>query len=209
MSDGYPLAKHGVFATVQGEGALLGLPMVFVRLAGCSIGCKQCDTDYGVFERLSAKEIAWRVASALRPGTRWVWITGGEPTDHDLTPLYAELRRIPDALIALATAGTRAVVWPCRADGLQPDWLSVSPHDMTRWVQRRGDELKLVFGLRGLSPEEAGSELEKGFWFGHHYVQPLSGDRESVAACRHWVEARPHSPEWRLTVQAHKLWEVP
>jgi organic radical activating enzyme len=70
----YPLAPEGVFRTIQGEGALLGLPMVFVRLAGCPL----CDTDYRFAERVSEEVIALRVLALRKPVDWGVWITGGE-----------------------------------------------------------------------------------------------------------------------------------
>jgi 7-carboxy-7-deazaguanine synthase len=69
----YPLSNPGVFRTIQGEGALLGTPMTFVRLAGCSIGCPGCDTNYRKAETKTAADIAAQVS----PG--WVWIYYGKP----------------------------------------------------------------------------------------------------------------------------------
>jgi len=73
----YPLARQGVFRTIQGEGIFAGVPAVFIRLAGCSIGCSRCDTEYRKVSTASADEIADR-AAALAVGDRWAWITGGE-----------------------------------------------------------------------------------------------------------------------------------
>ena len=42
----YPLASNPIFWTIQGEAHLRGFQMCFVRLAGCSVGCEHCDTDY-------------------------------------------------------------------------------------------------------------------------------------------------------------------
>lgn len=88
----YPLARQGVFRTIQGEGVMIGTPMVFVRLAGCNVGCPECDTDYRVHERVDADELTRRVA-AVAGNTSWVWVTGGEPTVHDLPPLLSRLHR--------------------------------------------------------------------------------------------------------------------
>ena len=135
-----PVAPNGVFWTIQGEGHLRGFQMAFVRLAGCSVGCPGCDTDYSVHERLSVVEIG-EMVDAVTPGAsrdRWVWITGGEPTDHDLAPLIAELRRRRYS-IALATSGRRRFIPPV-------DWLSVSPHDVDT-LQLYGSEVKLVHGF--------------------------------------------------------------
>ena len=93
----YPIAE--IFHSVQGEGHWMGLPMTFVRLAGCSVGkyhfgpdqpatCPayggdfQCDTDYRLKFKLEGQE----VIHALAPG-HTMCITGGEPADHDLSEL--------------------------------------------------------------------------------------------------------------------------
>lgn len=196
-----PLAPNGVFRTLQGEGAMRGLPMTFIRLAGCSVGCPQCDTDYRVAERCSVDEIVHRVVRSLPnqsnyPATKWVWITGGEPTDHDLAPLIGELRKAQMA-VALATAGVRAT------KGLDVSFLSVSPHSLERWVQRSGHELKIVPFLNGMTLEAVkGLDLR----FGYKYVQPLWGSQESLDICKSWAL---NQEGWALTDQGHKTWGLP
>lgn len=200
----YPLAGEGVFRTLQGEGALLGLPMVFIRLAGCSVGCPGCDTDYGVRERATADEIADRVGRLTYRCREWVWITGGEPTDHDLAPLLSALRRHAFPRIAVATAGIR----PLRAGWVHGgvDFLSVSPHREQGWVQRSGDQINLVPGLNGLTWEEAGRIAEQADWFAHRWITPCEGDPEAMSRCVQWVHTHPG---WRLGIQAHKQWRLP
>lgn len=101
----YPLASQGVFRTIQGEGAMLGVPMTFIRLAGCSVGCQHCDTDYRVHRRVTLDELVREVCGEAALGG-WAWITGGEPTDHDLGPLVQGLKRA-GLRVALATSGHR------------------------------------------------------------------------------------------------------
>lgn len=180
----YALASNGVYRSIQGEGALLGEPMVFVRLAGCSVGCPQCDTDYRAARRVSAVEIAAE-ASATRGYSAWAWVTGGEPTDRDLGPL-ADALRSAGFKLALATAGTRPV-------GPGWDWISVSPHMPGRPAQWSGHEVKLVFGLNGLDP--AACDPRDYLSFPYRY-----------ASDRAWVDA---NPGWRLFHQAHKFWGLP
>jgi 7-carboxy-7-deazaguanine synthase len=197
----YPLAKQGVFRTVQGEGALLGEPMVFIRLAGCSVGCPLCDTDYKVAERVDVGTILDR-AGRPGPGARRAWVTGGEPTDHDLGPLLSALDD-DGWRVALATSGHRAVPYEWAK---VVDWLSVSPHDPAKWVQAGGQELKLVPGLNGFG---LGAFAEKvGRWedrFQHCFVSPCEGRPESVAECVGFVS---RNPRWLMTVQAHKVWGI-
>lgn len=205
----YPIAPNGVFWTLQGEGALQGEPMAFVRLAGCSVGCAQCDTDYRVDRRLTPEEIVAEVRAVVPLAFTWplVWITGGEPTDHDLGPLVSAFKTV-GFRVALATSGVRRVA-------VKVDWLSVSPHALVI-EQRHGHELKIVPGLNGLS-FAALPELSK-LSFTWKFLQPMwfqtvngpemdgAESYKSMIACRDFVQ---DNPGWRLTSQAHKAWGLP
>lgn len=206
----YPLAPSGVFWTLQGEGRWRGCQMAFVRLAGCSVGCPNCDTDYRVAERLTVDEVVDRVAGVVPEGVgdRWVWVTGGEPTDHPLAPLL-EAFMARGYFTALATSGVRRVEVPV-------DWLSVSPHgaDPTALQQYTGSEFKLVDGLNGLDLDQWWTRAPDRISFAHRYVQPLwvgdaatgGEDPASLARCLDFL--RRH-PRWALSRQDHKGWGVP
>jgi 7-carboxy-7-deazaguanine synthase len=197
MTVTYPVAPNGIYWSVQGEGLLLGKPMVFIRLAGCSIGCKLCDTDYRVIRKLDMDAIAREVLRE-RKHAAWAWITGGEPTDHELAPLSYLLRRM-GFRVALATAGHKPIT------SRLADFLSVSPHDPAKWVQMEGDELKLVPALNGHSLIDFADKAELG-QFRARWVVPCDGRPETVTECLNWVKDRQG---WRLGTQAHKGWYLP
>lgn len=201
----YPLTGNPIYWTIQGEGHLRGFQMAFIRLAGCSVGCPQCDTDYRVAMRSTAEEIAQRVdiVTPAESRDRWVWITGGEPTDHDLRPLLGALRGKRFS-IALATSGHNRAIPPV-------DWLSVSPHHPDKWLQTYGNELKWVPGLAGLSLDEMLERFpDDRTDFMYRYVQPLwngvDEDRDSLAQCLAFLKAHPN---WSLSRQDHKWWGLP
>jgi len=75
-----------IFAGIQGETSFSGLPFVFVRLTGCNLRCRYCDTTYayGSGQEFSLDEILSRVTSF---GLSRVCITGGEPMIHEDTPV--------------------------------------------------------------------------------------------------------------------------
>lgn len=203
MSIMYPLARNPIFWTLQGEGHLRGFQMAFVRLAGCSVGCVECDTDYGVEERVDLVTLARRVMDITPKGTRdsWAWITGGEPTDHDLRPLIRALRGHGYST-ALATSGVRRFIPPV-------DWLSVSPHG-NHLQQRYGSEIKIVDGLGGLDLEswhEANPDDSNDFMY--RYVQPITiggvESKSSLERCLAFLKTRPN---WSLSRQDHRHWSV-
>ena len=200
----YPLTSNPIFWTIQGEAHLRGFQMCFVRLAGCSVGCEHCDTDYQRQEFATEEQIAAR-ADEVTPQNardRWVWITGGEPTDHNLMPLIGALRRKRFS-IAVASSGHRRMIPPV-------DWLSISPHDPSKWVQTYGNEVKLVPGLNGFSIEDFRSaHPDDQTDFMYRYVQPLSIDKredpESLRTCLEFVKTNPN---WALSRQDHHYWGV-
>lgn len=204
MTDRYPLAPSPIFWTLQGEGHLRGFQMAFLRLGGCSVGCPQCDTDYQVSEKATPDEIAERVHAVIPPGCvdRWVWITGGEPADHDLRPLLDALRK-KRLSIAVATSGHKRVIPPV-------DWLSVSPHAQGELLQTYGNEVKLVEGLNGLDLDgflEEHPDDTTGFMY--RYVQPFTADGkedpDSLNRCLAFLARRP---SWALSRQDHVIWGV-
>lgn len=191
---------------MQGEGVLAGTPMVFVRLGGCSVGCVGCDTDYRTVRKLDVERLASAVVSVDRYRTEWVWVTGGEPTDHDLAPLVTALRA-KGYKLALATAGTRKMQEGLAWGGF--DFLSVSPHRMDDWVQRSGSQLNVVPGLHGLRLEDVAITDVSGFPPGGRFVTPLvdrEGRPSNLRECLEFVRSRPG---WRLGYQVHKWWGMP
>lgn len=178
--------------------------MCFVRLAGCSVGCEFCDTDYAKKEMATPEEIAARAdeATPKNAARRWLWLTGGEPTDHDLTALITALRTRRFS-IALASSGHRQVT-------AEVDWLSISPHDPAKWIQTRGQEVKIVPDLNGFAIEDfrrAHPDAETDF--DYRFVQPLSlGKSEDPASLRACLEFVRGNPDWSLSRQDHHYWGV-
>ncbi len=150
------------------------------------------------------EEIAARAddATPKQAARRWLWLTGGEPTDHDLEPLVRALRA-RNFSIALASSGHRQVV-------AEVDWLSISPHDPAKWVQTRGSEMKIVPELNGFRIEDfRRAHPDEHTDFEYRFVQPLSlgksEDPESLRACLEFVR---QNPNWSLSRQDHHYWNV-
>jgi 7-carboxy-7-deazaguanine synthase len=208
----YPLAPDGVYWTIQGEGTLTGTPMAFIRLAGCSVGCAECDTNYSLADTVDLPTLHQRVLEVTPASFRpqrfsaedgpWVWITGGEPTDHDLLPLIDLLATTHR--IALCTSGTHDSVRGCGPIIDHPGvrWVSVSPHQVLKGLH--GHEVKLVPGLGALYWEDL-NDIDWVRHFAHKWVQPLAGSREELQHAITWVQEHPG---WKLSTQAHKTWAI-
>ena len=200
-------AVKEIFATLQGEGAQAGRAAVFCRFTGCNLWsgreadraaavCQFCDTDFvgadaGRFA--SAEALADAVLAEWPGGAahRFVVVTGGEPL-LQLDPALIAALHAHGFEIAVETNGTLAA-----PAGL--DWVCVSPKAGAALVQRSGDELKLVFPQPALLPEAVA-----GLAFRHFLLQPMDGpqQRENTAAAIAYCQL---NPQWRLSVQTHKV----
>ncbi|RZL53395.1 MAG: 7-carboxy-7-deazaguanine synthase [Variovorax sp.] len=205
-------AVKEIFYTLQGEGGQAGTPAVFCRFAGCNLWsgresdresavCRFCDTDFvGTDGTLGGKfataDLLADTVLAQWPGSdaehRLVVLTGGEPllqVDAALVDaLHARRFRI-----AVESNGTIAA-----PEGI--DWLCISPKAGAPWVQRSGQELKVVWPQPGLDLDALQAETR----FEHRFLQPMDGpaQRENIALC---IDACLAHPGWRLSLQTHKL----
>ena len=83
------------------------------------------------------------------------------------------------------------------------DWLCVSPKAGADLVVRRGDELKLVFPQEGAEPERY-----SGLDFGRFFLQPMDGPERSANTALAVRYCLAH-PQWRLSLQTHKVLGIP
>ena len=207
-------AVKEAFLTLQGEGVQAGRRAVFLRFAGCNLWsgreadratavCQFCDTEFvgtdgkGGGKFADAGELAEHVARLWGEGTddRFVVVTGGEPMLQLNAALTGALHD-HGFTVAAESNGTLPA-----APGI--DWLCISPKAGSEVVQRRGDELKLVWPQAGIDL----AALET--WdFAHYLVQPMDGpEREAALAAS--IALAMARPKWRLTLQAHKIVGLP
>ena len=116
------MVVNEIFHSIQGEGLLAGTPSVFIRLAGCPVGCVWCDTKYAwdanEGEELPIPEIVNKI---VQWPCRYVVITGGEPMVNPQLPDLAKALKERNKHITIETAGIKFVA------GLACDLMSVSP----------------------------------------------------------------------------------
>ena len=204
-----------IFYTLQGEGAHAGRPAVFCRFSGCNLWtgresdragavCTFCDTDFvgtdgergGKFARPAALAAAidglW---PASYPASKYVVFTGGEPLLQLDAALIAAMHA-QGFTIAIETNGTLPV-----PPGV--DWICVSPKMGSKLVVGKGNEIKVVI-------PQANQDLSayEHLDFDNFFVQPMDGllaaqnTRLAIETCR-------RNPKWKLSLQTHKLLQIP
>jgi 7-carboxy-7-deazaguanine synthase (Cx14CxxC type) len=203
-----------IFYTLQGEGANAGKPAVFCRFAGCNLWsgreadrasavCQFCDTDFvGTDGTLGARyDSADALAQQIEKlwpegelGNRFVVLTGGEP-----------LLQVDDALVAALHARQFKIAVETNGSLLAPegiDWICVSPKAGAPWLQRSGQELKLVWPQEGLAWSEA--QAMQDLPFKNHYLQPQDNvlRTKNTEIC---IALCLQNPIWNLSLQTHKI----
>jgi 7-carboxy-7-deazaguanine synthase len=216
-------AVKEMYHTLQGEGVHVGHAAVFCRFAGCNLWsgreedraeavCNFCDTDFvGTDGENGGK---FKFATDLAKKVRAVWdehtatpithqdgqkrfhplvvCTGGEPLlqlDEQLTRAFHNY----GFTVAVETNGTQY------ADGRGIDWICVSPKSDAMLRQVFGNELKLVYPQYNALPERF-----ENLHFDNFFLQPMDGpdvEKNTQAA----IEYCMRHPQWRLSLQTHKL----
>jgi 7-carboxy-7-deazaguanine synthase len=194
------------FHSLQGEGIHSGRSAFFIRLGGCSVGCSWCDTKQSwpkeVHPLLSLEALGQEAQQAATAGAAFVVITGGEPLEHSLSALCAELGKIGVPL-HLETSGVGRLTGTF-------DWITLSPkphRPPEPEVLSACDELKVVVheasdlvfaevmaaaATQGRYSNQAAPKL---------LLQPGWQSCEGQQLAIDYVRCHPH---WRLSLQSHK-----
>lgn len=198
-----------IFYSLQGEGRNTGRAAAFIRFSGCNLRCPFCDTEFDRYREMTAEEIVMVISSYP---TRFVVLTGGEPT-LQVTEAFVDLLHQHGYEVAMESNGTRPAP-------MNIDWLTVSPKmslppTPSDWrggfKGRMPDEIKIVFE----SSDSLSCILEKlplqsvggGGRLPLLYLQPCdTGDSERNARImKAAVDYIMQHPQWRLSLQTHKL----
>lgn len=190
-----------IFYSLQGEGYYSGTPAVFVRLSGCNLRCPFCDTRHESGREMSEKEI---VEAVGQYPARHVVVTGGEPA-LQITESLVDALHAAGRYVAVETNGTHQL-----PDNV--DWVTLSPKsafvDGAEVMLTRADEIKVVYD--GIHDPERQLATRNSQLSTLRFLQPCdTGDaarnRQITAAT---VEYIKQHPEWRLSLQIHKILNI-
>ncbi|MBR6283720.1 MAG: radical SAM protein [Muribaculaceae bacterium] len=194
----YPINE--IFHSLQGEGYHTGTASVFVRLSGCNLRCAFCDTQHNAHTMMSLPQI---VAEVNRyPTAQLLVLTGGEPSLWIDADLIHALKTLTGKRIAIETNGTRPL-----PPGI--DWVTLSPKsgfpggDAQPCVLNECDELKVVYTEQDLSQYD---HIQAR----HRFLQPCYSHDEQRRQARMaaTVAAVLAHPEWRLSLQTHRILNI-
>lgn len=186
-----------IFSSIQGEGYWSGSPCTFIRFSGCNVWsgrepdrdrdsekglcARYCDTDF-----LGGELYDVAALRSLTQNSSMVVLTGGEPAlqvDQELLKALHDCHIETNGSIRLPTSSA---------------WVTLSPKPPMVVVDQRYDEVKVLFPI--VDPHKY-SNLAT-----YKFIQPvLLGDvykEESIRECLQFIQAHP---EWRLSIQVHKL----
>ena len=193
MKDINRLKVNEIFYSIQGEGANAGMPAVFVRLSGCNLNCAFCDTKHEEYTEMTIEQIRQKVAEYRCRNIIW---TGGEPT---LQLTDEIVRRFKEYYNHIETNGTRKI--PIR----HIDYVSLSPKKVDRDAFDENDimlvdEIRLPIKVGDIIPKM--SHLPTAAYY---FLSPIDASQENINYCLEQIKIYP---QWRLSVQLHKLLNI-
>lgn len=191
------------FHSLQGEGIHGGRSAFFIRLAGCTVGCKWCDTKHSWYQashpELTLRELASEAQAAARAGAAFVVITGGEPLHHNLDALCGCLLEAVSLPLHLETSGVDPLTG-------QFNWITLSPK---RHQPPRQELLAACHELKVIVHEQADLDYAEVMATAAHsagnqpalMLQPGWESRNGQTLSINHIKS---NPTWRLSLQSHK-----
>ena len=195
-----PVMEH--YYTIQGEGSNTGKAAYFIRLAGCDVGCVWCDVkrswDPSLHPVLSVDEL---INNALQQPARMAVITGGEPLMHNLNYICEQLH-LSGFITCIETSGA----YPLSGKW---DWICVSPKKFKEPLPAlllQADELKIIiYNKSDFAWAEKHAEMVSPAC--KLLIQPEYSRFGEVMPLI--VEYVKQHPEWQISLQTHKIIDVP
>ena len=185
-----------IFYSLQGEGARVGQPTVFIRLTGCDLSCGFCVTEFASGKEITTDELLARVKQYP---AKWITWTGGEPM-LQLNEGVVSAFRDAGYLQSIETNGGHPVPFDL-------DWVVVSPKVAEHVVKRNFpdgvDELRYAWHAGKMSVPQPGAHAV------HKFLSPVcDGNSINATNLKHCIELCKSYPEWKLSVQQHKIWNI-
>lgn len=196
-----------IFYSIQGEGARIGTPNIFVRFAGCNMTCSiepgplspggfDCDTEFVSSVGMSFDQILSHIDKLEVGSCEWMIVTGGEP-GLQLDQKFIDFWRFETGgKIAVETNGSIEL-----PDGI--DWITVSPKVAEHAIRQKvANEVKYVRSYgQGIPRTTIKAD--------HYYISPAFNGKSLERKTFEWcVDLVKKNPKWKLSPQMQKIWSV-
>ncbi len=190
------------FYTIQGEGYHTGKAAYFIRIGGCDIGCKWCDTKISWKADLHKLEYVDNIINnILGTPAKTLVITGGEPLNYNLDYLCSKVKS-NNIKTFLETSGTKKITgkW---------DWICLSPKQQNPPLEenyKRADELKVIISEKSDInwAEKCSGKINSGCKL---YLQPEWSKSKSITY--DIIDYIKNNPNWNISIQMHKYLRIP
>lgn len=183
-----------IFYSLQGEGFYTGTAAIFVRFSGCNLRCPFCDTRHATFKDYTAEEIFCEISAYP---SKHIVFTGGEPS-LQLTTETVRFFKEKGYYIQVETKGTMKLP-------ITVDWVTCSPKNEycpdAEIVLEKINELKVVFDGKVEVAHYLDLKAEV------YCLQPcdVGDEQENKRIAKTCVEYVQAHPQWRLSLQMHKI----
>ncbi len=190
------LRVNEIFYSLQGEGARKGSPDIFIRLAHCNLTCSFCDTEFESFRELTVAKL---LQECKQFPSKSIVFTGGEPL-LQLTGEVVKAFKKAGYYLAVETNGT---LTPPK--GL--DWITVSPKIAEHVLAQKfkGVHIHELKYVRNKSQGIPKPTVEADYY----YISPeFDGEYPNQANINHCIRLVKKHPQWKLSIQEHKLLKI-
>ena len=189
------------FYTIQGEGYHTGTAAYFIRIGGCDVGCHWCDVKESWNAELHPPTHISEIVANAKKLAETVVITGGEPLMWDMSVITSKLKS-ENLKVHIETSGAYPLsgTW---------DWICLSPKKNklpTLLVYENAHELKVIIHNKHdftFAEEQANKVNHKAILF----LQPEWSKKDEMTPLI--VEYVMKNPKWRISLQTHKILNIP
>lgn len=216
-----------IFYSIQGEGALVGVPSVFIRTSGCNLRCTWCDTPYTSWQPEGQDQSLDRILAMVKDfGAEHAVVTGGEPMiAPQIVSLTQKLRDL-QMHITIETAGTVYHPVACDLMSISPKLRNSVPHEreggrwaaqherlryqpavLTQLVEEYRHQLKFVVESPDDMEEINVMRDELGVARGNVILMPEGTDHEALRKRGEWIAEICKKERYRFSPRLHvDLW---
>ena len=201
VDNGTMLPLMEAFYTIQGEGFHTGTAAYFIRIGGCDVGCHWCDVKESWNAQLHPPTAVEDIVKTAIGYADTVVITGGEPLSWDMTLLTQKLKE-ENMKIHIETSGAFELTgtW---------DWICLSPKKNklpTEIIYKNANELKVIIHNKHdfIFAEEQAEKVNPNAIL---FLQPEWSKRNEMTPLI--VDYVMKNPKWRISLQTHKILNIP